>query len=92
MIQTIYLFLRWSYGRVCSSYGDPNIDFGVMETVQKAIDHEHGKTIVSDSACCSNQYSEYSIEDDYSPEVTLFDVTSGLSYLFSPILIYLLLS
>lgn len=56
--------------------GDKDVDCGMMEMAQNPTYHESGRTILSEAACCSNEYSEYNIEDDYSAEVTSFDVTN----------------
>jgi hypothetical protein len=63
--------------------GDTNVDCGMMEMVKNPVHHEHDTTIVNESACCSNQYSEYNIEDDYSGELTSVDVNNIFLFAFA---------
>jgi hypothetical protein len=63
--------------------GDTNLDCGMMDAMQKPVDHENSNTIVSESACCSNEYSEYNIEDDYSAGLTSVDVNNTFLFAFA---------
>lgn len=46
--------------------GDQHLDCGMMEMKREVSDHPNDKAIVSKSACCSNEYSVYDIEDQYN--------------------------
>jgi len=72
--------------------GQTNVDCGMMDMVQKPVHHEDGKTTVDKIPCCSNEYSEYNIEDDYSATATSIDINSTFLFAFiysylSPILV-----
>lgn len=67
--------------------GNQHVDCGMMEDKQEPSNHDDGKTTLSKIPCCSNEYSEYSIEDDYSAEVISIDVNN--TFLFAFVYTYL---